>query len=515
LYLLGLDVGTTGCKAIIFSPNGKIVSSAYEEYQLHHRKLEWAELNPEEVWAKVVMVTRRSIADTKLDPKEIKALAVSSLGEAFMPIDKEGKPLYWSMLFMDERSREYTLWLEEHIDSKEVFRMTGQTLSSSMPVYTLPRIMWLRKYEPEVYKNAWKFLLWEDFVNFKLSGVPVIDYTLAARTMMLDIRKKKWNSEILELAGLEEDQLPSVHLSGTVVGEVQEGASKEIGLAKGTLVVTGGHDQPCGLFGCGVIESGPLMDSTGTVECFGIVQRELTLTDKILAQGFPVHPYVLYETYDMLGFNPTSGVVLRWFRDNLSYEEREEAKTKNSNVYDLLMNKASQSPLGSLGLFFMPYFEGSGTPTFNRNAKGAFIGLTLAHGKKDIIRSITEGLSYELRLNIECIEEQGTDVTEIRAIGGGARSDFWLQVKADVTGRKIVVPNITEAAALGAATLAGLGSGVYKDAKDVIKQTYGIKKVITPDSNNTSAYKKYYEIYKGLYNSLKTMFDEMATLRTD
>ena len=205
-------------------------------------------------------------------------------------------------------------------------------------------------------------------------------------------------------------------------------------------------------------------------------------------------------------------MVLRWFRDNFAEREIEEARKKGMNVYDLLTSMAAESPLGAKELFLLPYFEGSGTPTFNRKARGVFLGLTLAHTKNEVLRAMLEGLSYELRTNIEAIEKQGTEITEIRAIGGGARSDFWSQLKADVTGRPLVVPNVTEAAALGAAILAGIGAGLYKNAEEALKRVYKEKSRFSPRVENTKRYDRYYNVYRKIYKPLIEIFDEIYEL---
>ena len=512
MYLLGLDVGTTGCKSVIFSPDGNIISSAYGEYKLYHRKPGWSELNPEEVWNTTRETIRRSIDEGKINPKEIAALSTSVLGDAFIPVDDAGAPLYWSMTTVDARATEQTRWWEENFGPDRMYRITGQPLTSSMPIYPLPKIQWLREHEPDVYRRAAMFLCWEDYVNMKFCGKPVVDFSVASRTMMFDIVKKEWSREILEAAELTEDLLPETQPAGTVIGQLTSEAAEETGLSEKTLVVTGGHDQACGALGAGIVQSGPAMDATGTVECIGVILKALSLTEQARLQGFAVHHYVIEDKYFLFGFNPTSGVVLRWFRDNFAEKEREEAGKRGINVYDLLTSMAAKSPLGAKELFLLPYFEGSGTPTFNRKARGVFLGLTLAHSKNEVLRAMLEGLSYELRTNIEAIERQGTEITEIRAIGGGARSAFWSQLKADITGKPLVVPNVTEAAALGAAMLAGVGAGIYENVEEASRRVYREKSRFSPRDENVKRYDRYYGVYRKIYEPLIKVFDEIYTL---
>ncbi len=508
MYLMGLDVGTTGCKAVIFNLEGRIVSSAYREYNLYHRRIEWSELNPDEVWNAIRETIRASIKNGKVNPRRIEALSTSVLGEAFIPIDRNGNWLYWSMTTFDARAKEQTRWLEENLGADEIYRITGQPLMSSMPIYTLPKIKWLRENEPEIYKRTYMFLCWEDYINLKLCGRPVIDYSLATRTMMFDIKRKRWAEDILEAAGIDENLLPEVHPSGEVIGELNGEAADETGLAEGTLIITGGHDQPCGALGAGITGSGPLMDATGTVECVATVQNNLIMDRKMRTQGFAIHCYVIKDRYFMFGFNPSGGVILRWFRDNFADKERREAEKLGVDVYDILTEEASGASQGSLGLFLLPYFEGCGTPTFNRKMKGTFIGFTLAHGRREVIRAILEGLTYELRRNIEAIREYGIEVSEIRAIGGGAKSDFWLKLKADITKTRVVAPDVTEAAALGAAALAAIGIGAYKDAEEAVNRIYRERKVYMPDEEAGRTYDEYYNTYKRIHERIKGIFND-------
>jgi len=513
MYLLGLDVGTTGCKAVVFTTKGDIVSSAYGEYRLYHRRPDWSELNPDEVWKTIVATIRTTVECGRLDQKLIAALSTSVLGEAFLPVDKDGNWLYWSMTTFDARAEKQTRWWEENFGADQMYRITGQPLTSSMPIYTLPKIQWLRENETEVYKKATMFLCWADYINLKLCGKPVIDRSVATRTMLFDIAKKWWSDEILDAARLDESFLPEVRPSGSVVGEVDSKGAAETGLSEGTLVVTGGHDQPCGALGAGIIETGPAMDATGTVECIAVIQKDLTLTEEMRSQGFAVHCYVIDDKYFMLGFNPSGGVILRWFRDNFAEKDKEEAERKGINVYDLLTAEASMAPVGSTELFLLPYFEGSGTPTFNRKARGVLLGLTLAHSKREVVRAVLEGLTYELRNNIEAIEEHGTEITELRAIGGGAKSKFWLQLKSDITGRKVAVPNVTEAAALGAAILAGVGAKIYRKAEEAVTAIYSEKETFMPMMETEKTYERYYQLYKKLYGAFSGVFDEIDQVK--
>ena len=504
---MGLDIGTTGSKSVIFSEDGHVVAKAYREYTLYHREPHLSELNPEEVWAAIREVLRESIKRANVDSDRIEALSASVLGEAFVPVTKHGEPLYWSMTTFDARAVRQTRWWEENFGAEAMYEVTGQPLSGAIPIYTLPKIQWMRENEPETFSKTWKFLCWGGYLNLKLTGRAVTDRSVATRTMLFDIRRNEWAGDILGLAGLDEAVLPEVKPSGRVVGEVTREASRETGLAAGTLVVTGGHDQPSGALGAGMVEEGALMDSTGTVECYGAVQDRLVLDDGMRRQGFAVHSHVIEDKYFMFGFTPTGGAVLRWFRDNFGYEERMEAEKRGMDAYDILTLEASRATAPSLFLF--PYFEGSGTPAWDRRARGALVGLTLSSTKGDVIRAILEGITFELRRNVEAIERYGIRLTEIRAVGGASRSPFWLQLKADVTGKEILAPEARmEAAALGVAILAAKGAGVHRDVHEAVRRMCRIAERYEPDAKAKGIYDEKYGNYLRLYSAVARMFGQ-------
>lgn len=507
--LVGLDVGTTGCRSLIFSTDGSVVSSAYAEYPLYHRQLDWSELDPSQVWRAIVRVLRTSTEALGEGSRAIRAISTSVLGEAFFPIDAGGQPLYWSMTTFDARAASQVKWWERNLGARDMYAKTGQPLSEDMPIYTLQKAQWLRENEPSTYAKAKRLVCWQDYVNLKLCGVAVMDYSLASRTMMFDIRRREWSSEILSLAELDEALLSDVVPSGTVVGEVSARSAAETGLPRGASVAAGGHDQPCGALGVGLLQSGPVMDATGTVECVAAVQEASNLTEEMRLQSFSVQCHVAGQRYLVFGFNPNAGVILRWFRDNFGQIEKAEAESKEADAYDLLIRQAEEAPEGSLGLTLLPFFEGSGSPRFKRDVRGALVGLTLAQGRAEVIRSLLEGISLELRNVVDALETHVSGLTELRAIGGAAKSRFWLQLKADVTGRRVVLPEVQEAAGLGAAMLAGIGVGAYDSFEDAVKHVYRVRGVFSPRGESASFYGRLYARYRTLYERMQDILGSL------
>ncbi|MGQ9514454.1 MAG: FGGY-family carbohydrate kinase [Thermoproteota archaeon] len=509
MYIGGLDVGTIGCKFVIFTENGSIVSSAYREYPLEIPKPGWLELNPKIVWRKIVETVREALNLSKIDPEELVSLAVSAQGEAFIPIGKDGEVLYNSIATSDSRAKAQTEWLGKKFGAWNLFKLTGHVL---FPVFTLNKILWIKENMPKVFGSTKKFLLWEDYVNWKLCGRAAIDHSLACRTMMYDISKREWSEEILGTCGIDRDLLSEIHPSGSIVGNISVEASHEVGFSQKTCVVTGGHDQACGSLGAGVVEPGPIYNVAGTVECCMPAVEKPILTENMFGSGCASYPHVVPGKYLILAYNANAGLILRWFRDNLAIEERMESQRRQISAYKLLDEAAEKVPQGASKLIFLPYFTGATTPNWNSEARGIIFGLALHHGRAEIFRAILEGLAYELRYNLEKLIEGGVKVTELRSVGGGARSPLWLQLKADVSGVKVVVPDVSEASSLGAALLAGTGVGVYRSVHDASRTVYRVRASYEPNILVRDTYDRYYKLYKRVYSSLKESFSELSRI---
>ena len=325
---------------------------------------------------------------------------------------------------------------------------------------------------------------------------------------MFDINQRRWAADILAEVGLDEELLAELVPAGDPVGEVSDEAGKKTGLDPGTMVVAGGHDQACGCLGAGVIDEGPLYDVTGTVECLIPSLNEPILTNEMLESGYGNYCHVAPDRYLILGYNMTAGTVLRWFRDLAAKEELDRASAEGRSIYSLFDEMASSVPPGSEGLILLPYFMGAATPNWDTHARGTLTGLTLGHQKAHIVRAIMEGITYELRSNLETLRSSGIRAEEIRAVGGGARSPFWCQLKADITHLPVNVPSVSEASSLGAALLAGIGSGVYSSFDEAIRRTYSVRKRYLPERKEE--YEKAFRVYRRLYERLAPLFPDLS-----
>lgn len=495
MSLMGLDIGTTGTKATIFTEQGRILASAYREYPMIHPRPGWMELNPDQVWPMVKEATAEAAAGAPGDPVE--ALAISVLGEASVPIAEDGTVLDNSILGFDSRTTElFDAWIAEH-DRAEIMRICGQPPSQ---MFTIVKLMWIKQNQPELYDRMDRYLTFEAFAHLKMGLQPRTDYSMAARTMAFDIHDKQYSETLCEWGGVRPDLFTPAVPTGTVVGELGPRAADEVGLPKGCLVVAGSHDQPAGALGSGVTRPRVAMDATGTVECFAVAMDSPVVNQTMLNNNLACYPHAAEGLYVALAFNFTGGSLFRWIRDNFAAAETKEAEQSGKDVYELLVEQMSDEPTN---IFFVPHFMMTGTPHLDGNPVGAIIGLSLSTRRAEFLRAALEGISYEMKQNVEILREAGVEVDEFRAIGGGAKSDFWLQLKADMFNRPVVKLEVAEAASLGMAIAAGLAAGVYKSASQAAADLIVPKATFTPDPAKARYYDDRLAQYRELYPLLK------------
>jgi xylulokinase len=492
---LGIDLGTTGVKAVAFDEEGRILASAYREYPLHFPKTGWIELGSNRVMASARDVIREAAGKVKGDP--VQALAVAAQGEAVTPVGKDGRFLHNGIVTFDARTAPLVEWWEKRIPRRRIFEISGMPLHG---MYTGSKILWWKQNRPDVFKAAKHFLCYEDLLFHQLGLAPTIDYSLAARTMLLDLNKGAWSAEICSIAGIDPGRLARLAPSGTAVGEIGAKTAKEFGLPAGVVAVTGGHDQPCGALGAGVVEDGVGTYATGTVECITPAFRKRVVHPKLLENNIACYPHVVPGLFVSLTFNFTGGSLLKWYRDTFAVAEKLLAKSQGRDVYDLILSQASKEPTS---LFVLPHFTSTGTPHFDTNSKGVIAGLRLSTTRGEIVRSVLEGVTYEMALNANVLEECGAKIASFRAIGGGAKSPFWMQLKADLLGKPVHAMKVSEAVCLGAAILAGTATGRYKSARKAALDISKVDRTYKPDARKSKIYRERFAQYRELYPSLK------------
>ena len=490
--LLGLDIGTTGCKAVLFdADDGRLLASASREYRVDLPQATWAEQDIEHVWELACEAMRQAI--TEAGVTEVAAIGLSVHGEAVTPVDATGRPLRPTILGMDTRTDAQNAWLRERFGGRALFERTGMPVHT---VNTLPKLLWIREREPETWARAARFVLVEDFVIGRMTGRWAISECLASRTQLMDLRSGRWDADILAALDLEPDRLSEVRPSGTAVGELSADLVRALGLARAPLVVTGGHDQACGALGVGLVTPGLASVSTGTAEVVEVVMAGPALSQPLLESDISVYRHVAPGLFLAMTLNHSGGLSLRWFRDAFCGPEMERAAAEGVDAYDLVLGTA---PAGPSGLLVLPHFAGAGTPIFDTASRGAVLGLTFGTTRSDLARGIVEGLTYELRLNLDLLRSGGVPIDVLRAIGGGARSSYWLQLKADITGIPVVTPRVTEAAALGAALLAGAGAGCFPSAAEAAQRFLVLSRTFTPEPARHAEYTRLYELYREVY----------------
>lgn len=494
MNFMGVDVGTSGCKAVVFSEAGEQQAVAYREYDLILADGGRAELETDDVMAKCFDAIRE--ATGKVDAGSVKALGVSSQGEAFAALDSEGRALCGGMVSSDTRAADYVGTWSEQFGAEKLYQITGQTPHT---MYTVFKLLWIKDHLPEIWEQARKFLCFEDLLACRLGVDPAISWSLAARTMMFDVRRHTWDADILAAVGLAPGMLARPLPSGSVTGVIPASTASELGLAEGAFVVTAGHDQPCGALGAGITRPGMAMYATGTVECISPAFEAPVLTPELYANNLCTYDHTVQGMYTTVAFSLTGGNLLKWFRNEFGAQEVAQAEQDGVDAYTLLLEAASDEPTPVMAL---PYFTPSGTPHFDLTTPGAIVGLRLGTTRGEILRALLEGVAFEMRQNLEILAQSGCEVNELRAIGGGAKSLFWTQLKADVIGKPITTLNVTEAASMGAAMLAcaaETGQSVASLAEAWVKPA----DVCEPDPDRRDWYDAQSERYRKLYQVMR------------
>ncbi|QGQ98752.1 hypothetical protein EHS13_29675 [Paenibacillus psychroresistens] len=490
MSLMGLDIGTSGSKCTLFNEAGNAIAFAYQDYPIIHSHSGYAELNPNEVWQAVQKVIYQVTRDYQGAP--IQALSISSFGESAVPVGVNGEVLGNSILYTDSRGQLEAKRLQVNLGGEQIMALTGIPVH---PMYTINKIMWIKEHQPEIYLKTWKFMLFGDFIAYQLTGIAMIDYSLASRTMAMNITQKAWEPAIMEAAGIDSHLFSELVPSGHIIGTVSKKIAATIGLSPKTLVVAGGHDQACAALGAGVLQAGQAIDGIGTVECIVPTFKQPVLNKSMLQHNFNCAPHTLPNHYLTYAFNFTGGSLLKWYVECYGQIEAAEARRRGISVYDIFNELAGTDPTE---LLVIPHFAGSGTPFMNPAAKGMIYGLSFETTPAHIYRGLLEGITYEMLYNLECLELAGIKVDTLKAVGGGAKSELWMQMKADIMGRKVETLAISEAGTMGTAILAGIASGVYPSYETAVEQLVKVKRTYYPNPKITEIYQANYARYKKL-----------------
>lgn len=490
MSFLGIDVGTTGCKSIVLSVDGALLAMAQREYDVVRPQPGWAELDSAAVWRQIQDMIREVAAKTALDP--IAALSVSSMGEALTPVSRDRTILGNCLLGFDCRGATTTDRLAR-LDPVMFFERSGNLAS---PLYGGQKVLWLRDNRPDLFARTYKFLSWADLVGYMLGGEPCTDFSLANRTLFFDVPGACWSRETLDYLEMPVEKLPGVAQAGTVVGTVSRQAAADLGLPLGVRIVLGAHDQCMSATGAGVIEPGKAAYGLGTYICITPAYDTVPQTAGMIESRLNVEHHTIPGLYVSFYYNLTGGTVLKWFRDTFAQVEKREAHAAGRDVYDALL---AEMPAEPTDLLVLPHFAPTGPPYFDQRPYGLIAGMTLETSRGAFLKGLLEGVTYYFRQGLDLLSAAGIAITEFRATGGGARSDAWLQITADVLGRPLTRPRVTEASAMGASIVAGTGSGVYSSMAQAVSALVKAGRAFEPDPGRHRAYEDAYARYALLY----------------
>ncbi|HJS19288.1 MAG TPA: FGGY family carbohydrate kinase [Anaerolineales bacterium] len=492
--MIGCDIGSQGTKTILLSVEGEIICEAYEGYSIDYPHPLWAE-QPVERWLNaLILAIHRLLSESKINTKNVRALSLATQVDGVVPIDSKAQPLYPAMIWMDRRASAQCEPIRHHLTDEQIFVLTGLNLDAS---HVAPKIRWLADQRPDIYERSAYFLLPGSYMAFALTGELGMDYSNASSTLLLDVHTKTWSVVMGDAFSIDLDKLAPLGAATATLGTLRPHLAMELDLGVDTLVMMGCGDEHAACIGAGLTQSGIVADIAGTAEPVCVANREPVFDNTHLVE---THCHADPDLWLLENPGFVSGGNLRWFRDQFASGES----------YATLDSEASRVLAGAEGLTFLPSLMGAVAPTWNETMRGTYAGFTLAHTRGHFVRALLEGSAYAVRDITTQMQAAGIELSELRVVGGGAKSRLWNQIKADVTGLPTRVPEITETTSLGAAFMALVGIGVYDSLAEASEQIVRIRERIDPDPSTASMYAEAYERYQQTYFSLVPVFEEAA-----
>lgn len=505
-YLLGIDIGTSGTKTVLFDIEGNTASDL-EEYPLYQPHIGWAEQEPDDWWNAAAASITKVIEKSCVNPSDIKGVGLSGQMHGMVLLDREGKVLRPSIIWCDQRTQKECDQITEIIGREELIRITA---NPALTGFTASKVMWVKNNQPEIFNKIDKILLPKDYIRYKLTGVFATEVSDASGTQFLDVANRKWSHKVLTKLGINPDWMPEVYespeISGTVTGE----AAKLTGLKAGTPVAGGGGDQAAGAVGNGIVKPGVVSSTIGTSGVVFAHMDSVSIDEKGRVHTFC---HAVPGAWHVMGVTQGAGLSLQWFRNNFAGMEMELAKHLDTDPYNLMTQQAQLASPGCDGLIYLPYLMGERTPHLDPYAKGVFFGINAKHGRREMLRSVLEGVTYSLRDCLDIIKDMGVSIKQIRASGGGGKSPLWRQMQADIFNSPIATINSKEGPALGAALLAGVGVNIYSSVPKACEAAIKVTETKDPIKENVSIYEKYYKLYRDLYPALKDSYKKLAELQ--
>jgi len=503
-YLIGFDIGTTSTRCILIDANGKLIESATSDYPMDTPRPGWAEQDPENWWEATVNTIKEVIEKSNIEPSDISAIGLSGQMHGSVFLDKKGKVIRPALLWCDQRTQAQCESIYDIFGGEAEF--IKLSYNKALTGFTAPKILWLRDMEPDNYKKVDKILLPKDYIRYKLSGVFATEVSDASGTILMDIAKRSWSDELLEGMNIKKDLLAPVYESSRITSYISNESAKITGLIAGTPIVGGAGDQAGGAVGSGIVYEGIISDSLGTS---GVVFAHSDRPSYDPEGRLHCFCHAAEGAWNLMGVTLAAAGSYKWYYDTFGVSNDITKEYPDLSGYELLNKQAQKAGVGSEGLIFLPYLSGERTPYADPYARGVFFGLSYMHDQTHFARSVLEGISYSQHDCLNLMKDLGITSNKVVLFGGGARSQLWRQIIADIFGIKIVTLNVEEGPSYGAAILAGVGAGIYKNVRKATKKIIKEDTEVDPIPDNVSKYNKYYKIYKSLYGSLKGDFEKL------
>jgi xylulokinase len=502
---MGIDVGTTGTRAVIVGPDGHVVGAATGDHQpMRMVKPGWAEQDPEDWWQATVRAVRAALHDAGLQGADIAAIGLTGQMHGVVLLDKAHAVLRPSLIWCDQRSQPQCEWITDRVGAGRLIQLV---CNPALTGFSAPKLLWVRDNEPRIFERATQFLLPKDYVRFRLTGEFATDVSDASGTLLFDVTRRRWSQEMLSLLELDSKLLPCAYESPDITGEITPETALVTGLKAGTPVAAGAGDQAASAVGNGIVLPGLTSATLGTS---GVI-FSYTEVPKLDPRG-RIHTFchAVPRKWHVMGVTQGAGLSLRWFREQFGHAESWVAKHTGVDPYDLIIQQAATVPPGSEGLLWLPYLMGERTPHLDSLARGMWFGLTAAHTRGHLIRSILEGVAFSLRDSLEIFNELDIPVHQIRASGGGSRSQIWREIQSDIYGKELVTLRTSEGSAFGAALLAGVGAKFYSSVEESACQAAQTHEQIGPNEENTRIYDRLYGVYRSLWPAVRDLAHQLA-----
>lgn len=503
--LLGIDVGTSACKVALFDLDGNVISQATKEYPVYFPAPGYAEQNPLEWWQAICHAAREAVQAIPIDARQIAGVGVDGQSWSAIPVDRQGNVLNHTPIWMDTRAENICRRVTEELGFQRIFSVSGNPFE---PTYTTPKMIWFKKNMPEVYQNTYKFLQSNSYIVYKMTDVMTQDVSQGYGLHFFNMKSKQWDEKLCNEMGISLEKLPEIYPCHQVVGTITQNAAQEMGLPAGIPVVAGGLDAACGTLGAGVIQTGQTQEQGGQAGGMSICLDQAVAHPKLILSC-----HVVPDQWLLQGGTVGGGGALKWFQQEFGPLEAVQQSGTTKSAFQIMDEEASFIQAGAEGVIFLPYMAGERSPIWDKHAKGVYYGLDYSKTRAHMIRATLEGCVYALQHNLKTAEEVDVVIDELVAMGGAANSRLWTQIKADVTGKVIKVSASDTATTLGAAILAGVGTGNYKDFQEAVARTVKVTRIHKPNEKAHLRYQKYYEIYLKIYEQLKDIFVESEMIQ--